>query len=85
MNIVFYLQYSSFVVSVVMMDQASIKNAIDWRSKGNRLTHNTTNIKAGVHLKAVFPPLNLGLMRIPRSPFKQSKNSLLISQRYVLR
>ena len=35
--------------------------------------------KAGVDLKAVFPPLNLGLMRISRSRFKQSKNSLLIS------
>ena len=34
----------------------------------------------GVHLKAVFPPLNLGLMRIPCSRFKQSKKSLLISQ-----
>ena len=42
-------------------------------------------LKAGVHLKAVFPPLNLGLMRISRSRFKQSKNSLLISQIYVLR
>ena len=39
----------------------------------------------GVHLKAVFPPLNLGLIRISRSRFKQSKNSLLISQIYVLR
>ena len=40
---------------------------------------------AGVHLKAVFPPLNLGLIRISRSRFKQSKNSLLTSQIYVLR
>ena len=31
-------------------------------------------LKAGVRLKAVFPPLNLGLIRIPRSRFKQSKN-----------
>ena len=31
-------------------------------------------IKAGVHLKAVFPPLNLGLMRISHSHFKQFKN-----------
>ena len=29
--------------------------------------------KTGVHLKAVFPPLNLGLMRISRSHFKESK------------
>ena len=36
-------------------------------------------LKAGVQLKAVFPPLNFGLMRISRSRFKQSKNSLLIS------
>ena len=42
-------------------------------------------LKAGVHLKAVFPPLNLGLMRVSRSRLKQSKNSLLISQIYVLR
>ena len=43
------------------------------------------SVKVGVHLKAVFPPLNLGLMRISRSRFKQSKNYLLISQIYVLR
>ena len=43
-------------------------------------------LKAGVHLKAVFPPLNLGLMRISRWRFrKQSKNCLLISQIFVLR
>ena len=35
-------------------------------------------IKAGVHLKVVFPPLNLGLMRISRSRFKQSKNSAFV-------
>ena len=34
----------------------------------------------GVHLKAVFPPPHLGLMRISCSRFKQSKRSLLISQ-----
>ena len=39
----------------------------------------------GVHLMPVFPPLNLGLMRISRSRHKQSKNSLLISQIYVKR
>ena len=36
-------------------------------------------------LKVVSPPLNLGLMRISRTRFKQSKTSLLISQIYVLR
>ena len=41
--------------------------------------------RPGVHQKAVFRPLNLGLMRISRSRFKQSRNSLLISQIYVLR
>ena len=34
-------------------------------------------------MKAVFPPLNLGLMPISRSRFKQSKNSLPISQNYL--
>ena len=40
-----------------------------------------------MHLKAVFPPLNLALMRISRLHFKQSKNSMLITRtesRYVL-
>ena len=37
------------------------------------------------YLKAVFPPRNLGLMRISRSRFKQSKNCSLISRIYVLR
>ena len=34
---------------------------------------------------AVFPPLNFGLVEIPSSRFKQSKNSLLITGIYVLR
>ena len=36
-------------------------------------------------MKAVFPSHNLGLMRISRSRFKQSKNCLLIQRIYVLR
>ena len=39
-------------------------------------------LKAGVHLKPVFPLLNLGLMRISRLRFKQSRNSMLVSQSY---
>ena len=39
-------------------------------------------VKAGVHLNVVFPPLNMSLIEIPRSRFKQSRNSLLISQFY---
>ena len=41
-------------------------------------------IKAGVHMNAIFPPLSAGLMKIFRSCFKQSKNSLLISRSYVV-
>ena len=41
--------------------------------------------KAGIHLEAVFPPLNVGLMRISRSRFKQSKNPMLKTKIYVLR
>ena len=40
-------------------------------------------IKAGVHMNAIFPPLSVGLMKISRSRFKQSKNPLLISRSYV--
>ena len=32
-----------------------------------------------------FSPLSVGLMKISRSRFKQSKNPLLISQSYVVR
>ena len=42
-------------------------------------------VLAGVDLKAVLPPLNLGLMQKSRSRFKQSKTSLLITRIYVLR
>ena len=42
-------------------------------------------LKAGVHLKPVFPPRNLGLMRISRSRFKHSQNPLFIPQSYVKR
>ena len=38
--------------------------------------------KGGLYLKAVFPPLNLCLMGISRSRFKQYKNSMLISQMF---
>ena len=40
--------------------------------------------KAGVNLKAIFSPLQMGLMGISRSRFKQSKNTLLISRIYVM-
>ena len=40
-------------------------------------------VKAGVHMNAIFSPLNVGLMKISRSRFKQSRNPLLISRSYV--
>ena len=40
-------------------------------------------LKVGFYLKAVFPSRNLGLMRISRSRFKQSKNCSFISWIYV--
>ena len=40
-------------------------------------------LKAGVRLKPVFPPRNLGLMPIYRSRFKHSQNPLFIPQSYV--
>ena len=36
-------------------------------------------------MNAIFQPLNMGLMEIFRSRFKQSKNSLLILLIYVMR
>ena len=36
-------------------------------------------------MNAIFSPLNVGLMKISRSRFKQSKNPLLISRSYVVR
>ena len=42
-------------------------------------------LKAGIHLKAVFTPLKIGLMEKSRSRFKQNKNPQLISQINVLR
>jgi len=45
-----------------------------------------TTVRWGqLYLKAVFPSRNLGLMRISRSRFKQSKNCSFISRIYVLR
>jgi len=41
-------------------------------------------VKVGFYLKAVFPSRNLGLMRISRSRFKQSKLCSFISRIYVL-
>ena len=42
-------------------------------------------LKVGVHINSIFSPLNVGLMKISRSRFKQSKNPLLISRSYVVR
>ena len=53
------------------------------RGGGRNYYRKVTSIKAGVHLKPVFTPLNLGLMRIARSHFKHSQNPLLIPQSYV--
>ena len=39
---------------------------------------------AGVHLKALFAPLKIGLIEISRSRFKQNKNHMLIRQINVL-
>ena len=41
-------------------------------------------LNAGVHINVIFSPLNVGLMKISRSRFKQSKNPLLISRSYVV-
>ena len=41
-------------------------------------------VKAGVYLNVGFPPLNMKLIDITRSRFKQSRNSMLITQFYVL-
>ena len=40
--------------------------------------------KVGVHMNSIYSPLNVGLMKISRSRFKQSKNPLLISRSYVV-
>ena len=41
-------------------------------------------VKAGVHLNAVFSSLNIHLMLITRSRFKQSKIPKLITRSYVV-
>ena len=41
-------------------------------------------LKAGIHLKAVFTPPKIGLTEISRSRFKQYKNPTLITQINVL-
>ena len=55
-----------------------INNKFSARSSiENTFGKRSISVKAGVHLKAVFPPLNLGLMRISRSHLKQSKTPML--------
>ena len=41
-------------------------------------------VKGGINLNAIFPPLDMALMEISRSRFKQSKNSMLIPWIYVV-
>ena len=47
------------------------------RSVGTR-NENGGKLKGGINLNAIFPPLDMALMEISRSRFKQSKNSMLI-------
>ena len=42
------------------------------------------SFKGGFNLNAIFPPLDMALMEISRSRFKQSKNSTLIPWTYVV-
>ena len=44
----------------------------------------TKNLKAGLNLNVVFPLLDMGLIEIFRSRFKQYKNSIIIPLFYVL-
>ena len=41
-------------------------------------------VKGGVNLNAIFPPLDMALMEISRSRFKQYKNFMLIPLIYVV-
>ena len=41
-------------------------------------THSRKLLKGGLHLNAIFPPLDMALMEISRSRFKQSKNPIII-------
>ena len=41
-------------------------------------------LRRGVRMNAIFPPLRVGLTKINRSRFKQSRNPLLISRIYVM-
>ena len=41
-------------------------------------------IKGGFNLNAIFPPLDMALMKLSRSRFKQSKNSTFIPRTYVV-
>ena len=50
----------------------------------NNNAKKAANLKAGVHLKAVFWPGIMFLMQISRLRFKQSRISQLISLIYVL-
>ena len=47
------------------------------QSKRKYFRYSTRSIKAGVHFNVVFPSLNMGLIEISRSRFKQSRNSVI--------
>jgi len=54
-----------------------------WFEFVRQVTPQADVLKAGVHMKPIFIPLNFGLMRISSSHFKHSQNPLLIPQSYV--
>ena len=49
------------------------------RKQTNKKFEDKTIFKAGYYLNAIFPPLNMALMEISRSHFKQSKNASRIN------
>ena len=49
-----------------------------WEIKKQFPGYRIAQIKGGFYLNAIFPPLDMALMEISRSRFKQSKTSTLI-------
>ena len=69
---------SSLLLETLKWDQLSL------RRRKQKAMMMFKSLKAGIHLKAVFTPLKIGLTEISRSRFKQYKNPTLTTQTNVL-
>ena len=72
----FYIEIKNFLQTIALCIFSPA--IVDTESSKEHPISTLYKFKGGINLNAIFPPLDMALMEISRSRFKQSKNSMLI-------